>query len=240
MLSQMLLGAQDQPKKSQVELKDGSLLKGMIIEDTDYHIKLIIETGDTLTIGYKNILGTQQKRQRANRRSATHNYDGLFIGGGFNQYIHHDSPFGFSLIVGKHLNKKTSIGVEARFRLHEEFVGATYIAPNYAYGGAYLRQYFINEKLRFFADASLGYTIGTNSGTECCTISRDYNGGVQAAIGGGLQIATISPLSLVLKGGLTYSRTSGTSASFDNSNQTFESVYSKEYFIPYVSFGIEF
>lgn len=239
-LSQIQLSAQSSTKKSQVELKDGSLLKGMIIEDTDYHIKLIIETGDTLTIGYKNIAGINQKRMRPNRPKATHDYDGLFVGVGFNQYIHNDAPFGFSITVGKRLSKNTSVGVEARWRRHEEFVGAIYVTPDYGYGGAYLRQYLFEKKARFFADATLGYTIGTNSGVECCTIRSDYKGGVQAALGGGVQFATTSPLSLIVKGGVTFSQTSGDIASIDIPDQTFVSTYSKKYLIPYVGVGIEF
>jgi len=38
-----------------VHLKDGTILKGEIIEDTDYKIKLVIGTGDTLDVGYKFI-----------------------------------------------------------------------------------------------------------------------------------------------------------------------------------------
>ena len=239
-LTQMQLSAQEAGKKSQVELKDGSLLKGTIIEDTDYHIKLVIETGDTLTIGYKNIAGINQNRMRSNRPKATHDYDGLFVGVGFNQYIHNDAPFGFSLTVGKRLSKKTSVGVEARWRRHDEFVGAIYVTPDYGYLGAYMRQYLLEKRQRFFADATLGYTIGTNSGTECCTIRSDYKGGVQAALGGGVQFATTSPLSLIVKGGVTYSHTSGEIASIDIPDQTFISTYSKKYLIPYVGVGIEF
>ena len=240
MLSHMTLVAQNQIKKSQVELKDGSLLKGVIIEDTDYHIMLVIETGDTLTIGYKNVAGINQKRMRPKRAKATHDYDGLFVGIGFNQYIHNDAPFGLSLTVGKRLNKKTSLGVEARFRRHEEFVGAIYVTPDYGYAGVYLRQYLLEKKARFFTDATLGYTIGTNSGTVCCTIRSDYKGGVQGSLGGGVQFATASPLSIIVKGGVTYSHTSGEIATIDIPDQTFESTYTKKYLIPYVIVGVEF
>ncbi len=240
MLSQMLLIAQNQSKKSRVELKDGSLLNGVIIEDTDYHIILVIETRDTLTIGYKNIAGIDQNRQWHQRTKAEHDYDGLFVELSLNQYIHNDAPFDLSVTVGKRLNKKTSIGVQARFRRHDEFVGAIYITPDFGYGGAYLRQYWLEKKARFFTDATLGYSVSTNSGTQCCTIRSDYNGGVQASLGGGVQFATNGPLSLIVKGGVTYSETSGEIVTIDNPVTTFESTYSKEYLIPHVGFGIEF
>jgi len=240
-LSHIPVSAQGDIKKSTVELKDGSLLKGYIIKDADDHIRLIIETGDTLTIGYKNInnINSQSFGDVYNRK-AEHKYDGMFYGLEYSQYIHEDAPFGFSLLVGKRLNRRTSLGVNVRLRRHKERVGVTFIDPYFVYGGAYLRRYISEAKVRLFTDATLGYTVSTNSGIQCCTIDRDYKGGVQVSIGGGIQIANDSPLSLIVKTGLTYSRTSGEINSIDNIDQTFESSYNKQYYIPYLSVGIEF
>lgn len=239
-LSSVQLSAQSsEPRK--IHLKDGSILVGYVIEDNDYHVKLVMETGDTLTVGYKNIVTESEIRvaRKKTRVRPVHKYDGVFVTAGYQRFLMNDQPHTASFIAGKRINCQTNVGIELGYRWHQEFIGGAFIEPQYATAAIYARRYILDVGIpRIFIDGSVGYAVPTNS-IDGFIVNFDYDGGILASLSGGAHIALRGPLSFVIKGGVTYSQTSGLIISEGGGN-TFRTNYSKDYLVPFVNVGLEF
>ncbi len=227
---------------SEVHLKDGSVLKGQIIEDSDYYIRIYIPTLDTIQIGYKNIdyIGAPPKRAFAgkNRDRIVIKDKGwmMVVSNGYN-YLRESDKWQYApeFIIGNRLGKKINVGLSlgyTKFQYLSTVAGATNkIVALSGYG----RYYFLKKK-RVFVDGQVGYGFAlaeeSNEG-----YLHQYKGGLHTKAGIGYHFHTNSDIAFLLRAGMGYQRVSG---DIDMRWGNLFVRYTKKYIYPGLSLALEF
>lgn len=243
--AQILLTAQKVSKEGTLELKDGTHLEGIIIEQND-HFLIVIETGDTLAIDNYSIAFIKRMLVRPIQTNVSHHFDGAFFSLGYNHYPNDKSPLELSLLVGKRINKRVSFGVNLRLRKHKTRDRYTYVKPLDIYAGFYSRYYYTNSEFRSFVESSLGLSAPFLKPKNNYSLDR-RTGGLQGSLGMGFQILSTYNWSFILKGGLTYSQSGLLKVDYEvdingalipSSSEPEKVSFSDAY--PYIALAIEF
>lgn len=160
-----------------VLLKDGSVLNGTVINDTENEVQIILLNGDTLDFSRKSIDAIiskeAYKESYLNHRTIPrHKTQGWFINAEILA-----NPFAIS--AGKRLNKNWNVGGTI-------FYGSPHLERNF--GIAPYFRYYIGDNLfnsRFFLDSFIGVSLRKNDPF----FSRDYNDyPVTGSLGVGIQL----------------------------------------------------
>jgi|GEM_PF-964243 len=153
-------------------LKDGSILKGTLVSDSPFSSRLLIYTGDTISVPQEAVLNRYKKAKGR-----------IDIGGGKHFYkngFHLDiaSTIGFGnnaghtkieISINKRLTEKLSVGIGIGNQYDEtsfELIGNSRrvflehrTTPVFAQG-----KYFLNlKKKRFYVNSKMGYAIGRSN-----------------------------------------------------------------------------
>lgn len=242
------LSAQDSTGTKTVYLKDGSVIKGQLVEDNDYYVKLLISTGDTLTIGYKNIV---EKRLRLMPASGNaifkslgpkyHKTDGYFAAGSFGVSHFLTTNINLELIGGKRLSDRINLGATVNILNYNTRVGNFFIDPHYISFGGFGRYYLTtdSDKAKYFVSGSVAFAIPTNS-EDFQTYREDYNNAIHARLDGGIHFASRRKVRVFLKAGIIFLKSTGSVFSMFSPNDTINIDYERTFIEPVISFGVEF
>ncbi len=242
---QTYLIAQKVSKEGTLELKDGTHLSGILIEEDD-HIAIVLESGDTLAIDYYSIAYIKRNLVRPIQTNVSHHFDGAFFSLGYNHYPNDKLPLELSLLVGKRINKRVSFGVNLRLRKHKTRGRYTYVKALDIYAGFYSRYYYTNSEFRSFVESSLGLSAPFLKSQSNYGLDR-RTGGLQGSLGMGFQILSTYNWSFILKGGLTYSQSGLLKVDYEadmngtlipSSSEPEKVSFSDAY--PYIALAIEF
>ncbi len=178
-----------QVKKSstRIQLKDGSIFRGENIDESGYHLEMIISTGDTVIFDKDEIISISvldTSGLSLFKGKRYHKTKGIFahVNYGFRSYNTEITNKG-DMTFGKRLSEKMQLGLGLAIVQSDALVTQniwvfnTFVAP-YAYGRRYINQ----KKFRPFVDAKLGYGFSTRE--------RNHSGGIYAEPGIGLQAAS--------------------------------------------------
>jgi len=224
-------------KKQEVHLKDGTVLIGDIIEDSDYMIKLVISTGDTLDLGYKYIdhIGPKKDRVKRKREPLVLPDGGWTIDVAAMNYIGGDRPSSWELMTGKIISKQQHAGLLLRYRPESYNIRIWRGDQHYMDIGAFYR-HFINKKttVRFFAEASAGISVLLDDNSFQPTATGNHP---HASLSIGTRLMGKSRLGFTVKAGMAYHKTT-VSTTEAASNITFD--FLKESFSPHVTIGLNF
>lgn len=225
-----------------VNLADGSILVGKIIEDTDYLVRIIIETGDTLTIGYKKIVQSQNKNRREKFK-----VERTFIEGGYfaylaiRSYLQSRSSTEVAVVLGKRISNQWNLGIALNYHEKEDFIEFSFINPGILNLGLYGRYNVYNGYPKIFIDGEAGYGfVVSGSGRSFDLFERNINGGAQGSLSAGVHFAGRKSVRWLVNAGVKYNDTNGNLHSFDQFNGEVFIDYTKKYLSPYFGVGIEF
>lgn len=173
--------------KTRVQLKDGSIFKGQKIDESGYHIELIIATGDTVIFDKDNIAGITDldlTNSIVFKSDRYHKKEGFFVhvSYGFRSYNAEVTNKG-DMTFGARLSEKMQMGLGLGITQSDALVTQniwvfnTFVNP-YVYGRRYINQ----KTFRPFVDAKVGYGFSTRE--------RNHSSGIYLEPGIGLQAAS--------------------------------------------------
>lgn len=235
-----------------IYLKDGSIIKGEILENSDYLVRVIITSNDTLTIGYKHILSvgqvfnTYSHRAKSMRKEKTHLNSGAFIGLSTGVTLHTDSESGFQagLNFGKRLGDKVYLGGSIDYNTYVKSFQFIYLSHKFASLSAYGRYYFLNKKSKYYAAARLGYSNAIND-----QFNRDFNesyfdeyeGGLTSELSIGVHFPSSEKFRFLAEFSISHQQTNGMYGALDwSTNLPVRASYDINYVRPGITIGIEF
>ena len=235
----ILHGQQSKAKQEKVYLKDGSILKGQILEDNEFFIKILINTGDTLEIGYKNIIPAEQY-QRSEQIMApfyhdTGNFWNVVLKG---QFIE-DGGGELTIQYGKRWSSSFSAALGLGYLTRNENVQAYSFNSSYIHISPYARYYVKKEIPRLFFSASAGYALSV-AGDGISFLDEEHSGGLTAHLSTGIHFASRNNLKWLIEAGVNYLNTSG---SFSENNPWIGEIitsYSNKYLAPQLGIILEF
>ena len=237
--------AQESSKQTQVHLKDGSILVGEIIEDTDYYIRLVTSSLDTMEIGYKHILGLGNEFQTNRKYKVKPPFilkdSGFFANasvGATDQNQGESGGFRASLVVGKRMSNRLNLGIEIGQSNHIFSSSVAYAESSFLILGFNAKHFFAAKRHRWFVDGSMGYGISTGR-ENFFQQFHEYSGGVNSQVSIGRQWSLSNTMGLFFKAGVGYQHATGDIIQTWDSNPVAVS-YRKEYLYPSFLIGIEF
>ncbi len=238
---QPLQGQKKRGQKETIHLKDGSVLRGRVIEDNEYFIRMIIETGDTLQIGYKNIVDEAvSSSKRRDEQPRTYLDQGWFYDIGLRGELKDNFRGAIYGRIGHRLSPRWYLGLELGFLSREEDVNFTIFETTYAHLNPYVRYYLNQGKPRFFVYGSAGYSFGISS-TELDQFNfEDHDGKLIAFAGGGLHFGGRKKVRWIINIGASYHAVSGEMINRDPWVGEVITNYSREYITPTVGVTVEF
>lgn len=237
--------SQDSNKKTKVHLKDGSILIGEIIEDTDRYVKIVTATLDTIEIGYKQILsvGDVPKPQKKYKEKPTFipKVSGFFANASFgstDQDKGENGDFRATVILGKRINERFNLGFE--FGIQEQVFSSViaYAKSRFLILGVNGKHFFSEQQHRWFADGSLGYGIALER-QHLFEQIHIYKGGINSQLSFGRQWSVSNTIGLFFKAGVGYQHATGDIFQIWDINPV-EITYRKEYLYPLILIGLEF
>jgi len=240
-LSSLVSFGQSESKK--LYLKDGSVIEGNILEDTDYYVKIISQYNDTLKIGYKLIsrIGKPNKTKPP-RREKIIKAKGIGIVGMGSYLIANDNSedqmFTTQIAVIKRiLNGRGNIGLamaydRITFTSNFNILESKYLSP-----ALYGRYYLNMAKTRHFVDGKMGYSWALSS-TDQNGFLHEYDGEINASLGLGVHIPSSINVSFLIRTGVQYLRSNG-EFTFTRGNPN-GTVYNRRFIHPYVGVAMEF
>ncbi len=244
LLGHLVNGQED--KKEEVYLKDGSVLVGHILEDTDYAIKILLGSGDTLDIGYKYVesIGVKERRKSSFIELAPrfHKEQGILFQLSLNS-IYSDVETGseVALNVAKRFGPRINVGGGVAYTTWANYVNWIYVRSNYIPVYAYGRYYFNDKLVRLFTSAKLGYGLALNNNNFFFQGTHDLNGGMFSQASLGIHIANRRKVRVLIALTGNYQRATGRLEGIDwNTNLPFVSDYRAHYIRPGLSIGVEF
>ena len=233
--------AQDTSTLHTVRLTDGSVLKGKIVEDTDYYIKIVIATGDTIQVGYKNILqsGYQAQKPKRPKREKIHTNQGIY--GALSLGVTHFETTNLEIegIGGYRINETYQIGLYSHFLNYNTNIGGFFVDPRYLSLGLYGRYNINQSDPRLFASGAVGVGIPTNS-VNFGTYIEEYETAIFSRADVGIQFASRTSFSVHIKLGLIYLVNNGYVLSQVTPTDFVEVDYRKRFIKPAISFGVVF
>ena len=227
-------------EKKAVKLKDGSVLIGEVVEDNDYFIKIVIETGDTLQIGYKNIIeegGTVYFKKE--KPPKYFKEGGLFAGFGMSYFLTEGGNYQFTGFLGKRIHPNWNLGFSMRFTRREDYIGVNYIDPHYFELSPFARYYITQTNPRVYVSGSVGYAISTNSESFQGFV-REFRNGVVADANIGLHLSSRYKMRFLFQAGLNYQDTEGRIQIFQPVVGEITTAFTKQYYTPTFGILVEF
>jgi len=224
--------------KAIVYYQDGSVFIGHIVEEDALQMKVVVVTLDTITINKAFIKRILRNAENVllHQGGKFHYTDGNFVSASSGGGLSEDESVELSLILGKRLNTKWSVGVGVAISNHSiwNFNGLWIdngFIPVFGYGRYYLR----DKKVRVFAAASLGYGIASDLG-----FGGNHSGGVYFQPAIGLHFASRKRARFIITLGQTLQRTKGTQWRWDSLGN--EIVFDYKYLFnrTMLKIGIEF
>ena len=226
--------------KSTIYLKDGSVLKGEIIEDTEYFIKIIIETGDTLQVGYRNIVNEPvHQKIIVERRPKFFKTEGYFGSIGISSHLNNSEGFTFSGQFGKRLTPKFNLGLGVNFNRRTDVIGNFWIEPEYLEVGPFARYYLTDANPRLFASAQVGYAFSVNS-VDFGQWANVYDNSPIGNLNIGIHLSSRQGVKALFKAGVSYQQVNGRIAFFDGISGEIETIFKKRFITPTLGAMIEF
>lgn len=220
-------------------LKDGSVIKGQVIEDNEYFIKLLMNTGDTIQVGYKNIITEIESSNRnedveriyRDKKSFWNlNLRGQFIDGGAGELLAH---------IGVRLNRRWNVAMGLGVLERSEEVNFNIFSPSYLHLSPYVRYYWTLGKPRIYMSGSAGYSLSITE-NSFLFLSESHKGGFIANTSMGIHFAGRSNLRWLVDIGVSYQDTSGEFVQSDPWVGEFTTLYSNQYFTPTLGITLEF
>lgn len=230
-----------QKEISKVHLKDGTVLEGEIVKDTDYLIKLKVGTGDVIEVGYKLIdyIGEKPRPTKKEKRPVFIHNEGMIYDVALTHYLSHDRSQGVEGMIGRVLSNRHQVGLLTRYRKDRFNLQIWSGDQFYIDLGPYYR-YFITspKKFRWYAEASAGVTMLID---ENVSLAVDNDIHPHANISLGIRIGSSRRTGLTVKTGLSYNKVSfSTLANENNRDFSVALDYSKAYFTPHITTGLNF
>lgn len=223
---------------TRIQLKDGSIFRGEKIDETGYHIEMIIATGDTVIFDKNNVVGitdldfTNTILFKTNRY---HKKEGIFVhvSYGLRSYNAEVTNKG-DMTFGKRLSEKMQLGFGLGITQSDAlitqntWVFTTFVNP-YIYGRRYINQ----NNFRPFVDAKMGYGFSTRE--------RNHSGGVYLEPGIGIQAASRGKFKWNMGLSFYYQATEGqrTEGGVGPFNMPIEIDYRIKYSRLLLNFGVE-
>lgn len=241
LLSITCFGQEEEKTTRKLELKDGSVLVGEVIEDNDFHVKIVIETGDTLTVGYKNI-GRQGKSRSQKKAERTYPDNNYFFNIGLYGQLGESSSSEVAAHVGKRMNSRLNLGLNFTYLERSDFITNLFVRQNLLNIGAYTRYYLTDKKPKIFVDGTLGYgfDLSQNNGDFFPISEGEQKGGIMGRATVGIHLASRKKLTWLINFGVEINKVSGDVSGFDPFGGQVRTVYNKEYTSPILGFMLEF
>lgn len=226
---------------SKVHLKDGTILEGEIVEDTDYLIKLKVGTGDVIDVGYKLIdyIGDKPLSSTKEKHPIYTHDRGMIYDLAITQYLSHDRSPGFEGMIGRVLSDRHQVGLLTRYRKDRYNLQIWSGNQSYIDIGPYYRHFISSpQKFRWYAEASAGVTMLVE---EDVSLAVDNDVHPHANISLGIRIGSSRRTGLTVKTGISYNKVSFSTFANENNRDFSVSVdYSKAYFTPHITAGLNF
>ena len=227
-----------------IYLHDGSVVRGKIVEDNDFFIRTVVQTGDTLTIGYKYIDQSKESKKStfhvASPRPKTFRTEGSFflvtIGASDGQGIH--SSLNSSLTVGKRLSGRLNLGGGVGYDINEFTIGYNYLRGHFFHIHGFARYYLNKSKTRWYLSNQLGYSFA-QSHQQYQVFDHDIEGGIFLSGGVGVHFSSRQKFRFIVEPFVLYQQSSGYIA-FDSFNDVVETNYRKQFLNFGIRVGIEF
>ena len=236
-----LLNGQDKSTPKTIYLKDGSVLKGQIIEDNEFFIQIVINTGDTLQVGYKNIV--EHPVGRSSRRVPPEkNYSDAAFFWNINAVGHLIKGGGGEIIAnfGYRPNNKLNFGIGVGALSREDELALLYLSPSYVHFSPFLRYYLTDQKPRIFISGSAGYSFALDQPNDNNRLREQHNAAFISKANAGIHFASHNDLRFLVQIGVSYHDTSGEFVVADPWVGEFITVYQREYISPTIGVLIEF
>ena len=156
--------AQDEYGSSIIYTNSGGVYVGKVVKEDAFTIKMVIETGDTISID-KRYVKKQKKPARLQNvilldKGKYHKKEGLFLSLDYSiaSSSEENTCLLFAVIAGYRLNSKWSVGVSiAAHHNSVSLPGNVWADHQFSSIAAYGRYNITNKKIRWFAESSLGY-----------------------------------------------------------------------------------
>ncbi len=239
-----------------VYLKDGSQIKGDIIEDTDYAVTIVMSFGDTLTLGYKYISSVNERpstlyeedpkgRRLRVKSPKYHKEEGIFVMAELGAVFagdDGDSDGIASIQAGKRvMDGRVYVGAGLAYRAYSDVINSYFLTsdlmPLYAYG----RYNVYTNMSRLYISGHAGYSVTLPNDNFFWQGTHDYDGGLYGRLGFGLILAGRKQIRPLFELSIGYQQMSGVlmGQTWD-SNLPFTTEYTATYIRPALSIGIEF
>lgn len=220
-----------------MQLKDGSIFRGTKIDESGYHVEMVLAVGDTVIFDKDEVAGIttyDTSTSPSYKGDRYHKTEGLFVhvSYAFRSYNAEVTNKG-DITFGKRLSEKLQLGLGIGVTQSDAaitqntWVFTTFVNP-YAYG-----RYYINQNnVRPFAEVKAGYGFSTRE--------RNHSSGVYFEPGIGVQAASRSKFKWNVGLSFYYQPTSGqrTEGGF-GSVTPIEVDYNIKYSRLLINFGVE-
>ena len=227
------------PIEDVVYLKDGSVFKGIIIDEDGSFIQMDILEGNRIDIAKRNVRKQMSNDNYLFHSRGRYHYTTGFFGAlniGFSPSETNVSEH-VSFLLGYRFHKRFSAAIGLGNELTTSTVGGFEVETNFSSYYLYGRYYLADYRRRPFVYARAGYGSGPDEDSE----SGRHGGGVQGQIGAGIHFASKRRSRFILSLGYHVQNTSG--------QQFFLDTFGNEVLVNYnylwvnsfvLKFGIEF
>jgi hypothetical protein len=230
-----------QKTNTQVYLKDSTILKGRIIVDNNFYVRLVKPSEDTIQVGYKLIRSVgKQPNNYQNRSEKIIKTNGIAISVMGNLIYSEETKISYNtqVILTKIIKNGTAnFGVAIGYDKFNFTTNFLRLESKFLSSAVYARYYLSKKTTRSLIDGKLGYAWALDSIDEG-GFTHEYNGEIASAFGVGFHLPSRRTTSLIIRSGVNYIRTSGEIAfNFGNENKT---VYNRRFIHPYIGIALEF
>jgi hypothetical protein len=205
-------------------LKNGSIIKGTLIEITSDQYKIQTSDGGLFIFSAPEVkkFVRQSAESNENKKSGM----GFALEAGFligNQSSQYDHPFSFNFIASYTINKKNIFGIGSGV----EYIGQTFAPLYFEY------KHLLYEKsvtpFVFFRSGGLihlGSDAGSSNGYPQYNVPKDFSGGASLTLGTGISWATeniVTYLSFAYR----YAQTSYHETDYNSKDVTFKNYFNR-------------
>jgi hypothetical protein len=148
-------------KMSIVSYKDGSIFRGTILYANEGSLRMIISTGDTISLRpemIEKIFDLSDyivtKKDKYHYKSGVFSYTSLILGS--NNY---DFSTQLQTVLGYRYTDRLSLGAGVSLEAHDLTVGDGWFYHRYLSSFGYGRYYLNNKNWRLYTDAKMGYAF---------------------------------------------------------------------------------
>ena len=229
------------PEDAIIYSEDGSVYIGQIVFEDTWQIDLLIQTGDTIHLGKKDIDKTWRSKENITmlRKGRFHFKNTLFVGLDIAFGLDQDDVVGsalVNLIVGYHFNDRVSAGLGMGSHINTAVIGDLFyehnFTPFFGHGRYYLSQ---KTNARFFVFSNLGYGFPIQS-----EWLDEFDGGLFFNGGIGIHFASKKNVRYTMKVYQYMQGTSGVDVTADLFNRPITTKYNYWYNRTVLAFGMSF